>query len=52
MTVRRAEVERSHRERLAELTRQEEEREMEARRKKEMVEQVPKAPNCLLRGKS
>lgn len=40
MTVRRAEVERSHRERLAELTRQEEEREMEARRKKEMVEQV------------
>ncbi|XP_038844411.1 unconventional myosin-VIIa-like [Salvelinus namaycush] len=46
MTVRRAraEAERSHKERLAELTRQEEEREMEAReearRKKEMVEQV------------
>ncbi|KAK6322586.1 hypothetical protein J4Q44_G00073780 [Coregonus suidteri] len=46
MTVRRAraEAERSHRERLAELTRQQEQREMEAReearRKKEMVEQV------------
>jgi myosin-7 len=58
MTARRAraEAERSHQERLAELTRQEEQREKEAReearRKKELVEQVSEAANWLLRGES